>query len=163
MAKWGEGDPRWVVEHREDGKNVNNWHWTATSKMAWVKERLGDLFNGVAHHTLPDDKGVLNITGLKQVNGEATITVRKGNKKLVIYDLNVSLSYEGHLSGSDKTVKGEVKVEDVSNGSEEDEYIFTITVEGTGSEQDECKNGAEGLRPIILEKIRQLIADLNEL
>jgi hypothetical protein len=32
-------------------------------------------------------------------------------------------------------VKGEVKVEDVSNGSEEDEYIFTITVEGTGSEQ----------------------------
>ena len=27
MAKWGEGDPRWIVEHRDDGKNVNNWHW----------------------------------------------------------------------------------------------------------------------------------------
>ena len=27
MARWGEGDPRWIVEEREDAKNVNNWHW----------------------------------------------------------------------------------------------------------------------------------------
>lgn len=27
MAKWGEGDPRWIVEERADAKNVNNWHW----------------------------------------------------------------------------------------------------------------------------------------
>ena len=27
MAKWGEGDPRWIVEDRTDGTNVNNWHW----------------------------------------------------------------------------------------------------------------------------------------
>ena len=27
MAKWGEGDPRWIVEERADGTNVNNWHW----------------------------------------------------------------------------------------------------------------------------------------
>ena len=27
MAKAGEGDPRWIVEERSDGTNVNNWHW----------------------------------------------------------------------------------------------------------------------------------------
>eukprot|EP00976_Prorocentrum_cordatum_P032330 657303-Prorocentrum_minimum.AAC.4 len=27
MAKWGEGDPRWKVEERTDGCNVNGWHW----------------------------------------------------------------------------------------------------------------------------------------
>ena len=27
MAKWGEGDPRWIVEQRADSHNVNNWHW----------------------------------------------------------------------------------------------------------------------------------------
>jgi hypothetical protein len=26
MALLGEGDPRWIVEEREDGKNVNSWH-----------------------------------------------------------------------------------------------------------------------------------------
>jgi len=27
MAKWGTGDPRWIVEERADATNVNNWHW----------------------------------------------------------------------------------------------------------------------------------------
>lgn len=27
MAKWGAGDPRWIVEERPDATNVNNWHW----------------------------------------------------------------------------------------------------------------------------------------
>ena len=27
MAKWGQGDPRWIVEERADATNVNNWHW----------------------------------------------------------------------------------------------------------------------------------------
>ena len=30
MAKFGEGDPRWIVEVRPDGVNVNNWHWYDT-------------------------------------------------------------------------------------------------------------------------------------
>jgi hypothetical protein len=33
MAKWGEGDPRWIVEEREDAKNVNNWHWYGSFKL----------------------------------------------------------------------------------------------------------------------------------
>lgn len=31
MAKWGEGDPRWIVEERADATNVNNWHWWETT------------------------------------------------------------------------------------------------------------------------------------
>ena len=27
MALKGEGDPRWIVTNRDDGRNVNNWHW----------------------------------------------------------------------------------------------------------------------------------------
>lgn len=27
MAKWDQRDPRWIVEVRPDGTNVNNWHW----------------------------------------------------------------------------------------------------------------------------------------
>lgn len=35
MAKWGEGDPRWIVEVRPDGTNVNNWHWYACPRQTW--------------------------------------------------------------------------------------------------------------------------------
>ena len=35
---------------------------------------------------------------------QASVTLRKGNKKLVLYDLTVTLSYEGQLAGSTKVV-----------------------------------------------------------
>ena len=31
MALWGQGDDRWIVSNREDGTNVNSWHWDETN------------------------------------------------------------------------------------------------------------------------------------
>ena len=39
-------------------------------------------------------------------------------------------------------IKGEFKVEDVSNGSEEEDYIYTVTVDGIGTEQVGREAGA---------------------
>ena len=61
--------PTSQVEHREDGKNVNGWHWTTTSKLGWAKERLGELFLDLPAD-LDVDKGTLKVTGVKQVTGE---------------------------------------------------------------------------------------------
>lgn len=47
MAKWGEGDPRWIVEERPDATNVNNWHWTEKNATPWSKERFQQLFSDV--------------------------------------------------------------------------------------------------------------------
>ncbi|CDY08461.1 BnaA05g26970D [Brassica napus] len=35
MAKFGEGDKRWIVEDRPDGTNVHNWHWAETNCLEW--------------------------------------------------------------------------------------------------------------------------------
>ena len=43
MAKWGEGDPRWIVEERPDATNVNNWHWTEKNADVWSKKKLEQL------------------------------------------------------------------------------------------------------------------------
>ena len=40
MAKWGEGDPRWIVEERPDATNVNNWHWSEKNADNWSKQKL---------------------------------------------------------------------------------------------------------------------------
>lgn len=39
MAKWGEGDPRWIVEQRADATNVNNWHWWVGARAPRVRWR----------------------------------------------------------------------------------------------------------------------------
>ena len=40
MAKWGEGDPRWIVEERPDATNVNNWHLTEKNADHWSKAKI---------------------------------------------------------------------------------------------------------------------------
>jgi hypothetical protein len=39
MAKVGEGDPRWIVQNRADGTNVNQWHWTESDFTGWAKKK----------------------------------------------------------------------------------------------------------------------------
>ena len=47
MAKWGEGDPRWIVEERPDATNVNNWHWTEKNADQWSKKKIESLFTNL--------------------------------------------------------------------------------------------------------------------
>eukprot|EP00210_Caulerpa_lentillifera_P008990 g8580.t1 len=49
MARWGEGDPRWLVENRNDGRNVNQWHWEEFNKIDWAKNRLSELLVGFSN------------------------------------------------------------------------------------------------------------------
>jgi len=63
MAKWGEGDPRWLVEDRSDGKNVNQWHWEEFNKLDWAKLRLSELLVGFSANGA-------SIVKLKDVSGD---------------------------------------------------------------------------------------------
>ena len=43
MAKFGEGDARWIVAERQDGTNVHNWHWAEKDVLPWAQQRLKEL------------------------------------------------------------------------------------------------------------------------
>lgn len=161
MAKWGEGDPRWLVEHRDDGTNVNGWHWTERSKIEWSRQRIGELFTGVP--VLLDDpsKATLVFARVKELAGDASITIRKGNRKFAVFDLTLALAWQGTLAGSDKQVKGEVRVEEIHSTGDEDDYLYSVTVEGAGEEQDACKALVMGAKAQVLSLIAQYVQDLQ--
>lgn len=94
MAKWGEGDPRWLVESREDGKNVNGWHWSEENKLAWSKQRLAELVPGAEAAEAGDAGWCARVTAVESVTGEAMLTTRKGNKRFAFYDLKLTLAWE---------------------------------------------------------------------
>lgn len=48
MALWGKGDARWIVEEREDAKNVNNWHWSEVDASTPSKKFFKDKFMELA-------------------------------------------------------------------------------------------------------------------
>lgn len=95
MAKWGEGDPRWLVEHREDGKNVNGWHWSEVNRLEWSKQRLAGMLPGVEAAMPGGDAAswVARVTKVSSVSGEAMLTTRKGNKRFAFYDLKLTLDW----------------------------------------------------------------------
>ena len=66
-AEAGKGDPRWIVQDRQDGKNVGSWHWEERDMMMWAREQLPELALG-ARGEMSDFEGfsghfeVTNIT-----------------------------------------------------------------------------------------------------
>ena len=78
MAAWGQGDPRWIVEHRDDGANVNNWHWTEKNKLEWARQRLGELLPGLQASMDAPAPYVQRVTSLKSLTGEVGAGRRGG-------------------------------------------------------------------------------------
>lgn len=46
-AELGKGDKRWIVENRQDGKNVGSWHWEERDMLTWTKQRLVEELLGL--------------------------------------------------------------------------------------------------------------------
>lgn len=75
MAKFGEGDKRWIVEDRADGTNVHNWHWAEKDCLPWSKIRLTKLLENIQ---ILNGEGNLWIqtTTVESVTGEAYVNIR---------------------------------------------------------------------------------------
>jgi activator of HSP90 ATPase len=72
MAKFDESDPRWIVQAREDGTNVNQWHWSEKDCSEWSKQRLGQLLGDL---TLLSGPATAKTTGLKSLEGDSILNV----------------------------------------------------------------------------------------
>uniref|UniRef100_A0A8C9KA57 Activator of HSP90 ATPase activity 1 n=1 Tax=Panthera tigris altaica TaxID=74533 RepID=A0A8C9KA57_PANTA len=91
MAKWGEGDPRWIVEERADATNVNNWHWTERDASNWSTDKLKTLFLAVR---VQNEEGKCEVTEVNKLDGEASINNRKG-KLIFFYEWSIKLNWTG--------------------------------------------------------------------
>ncbi|KPJ10114.1 Activator of 90 kDa heat shock protein ATPase-like 1 [Papilio machaon] len=190
MAKWGEGDPRWIVEERPDATNVNNWHWTEKNAGPWSKDRLKELLNNL----IIAQNGIdCKVTEVEKVDGEASANNRKG-KLIFFYEWDIKLKWEGRLAGASELVKGEVHIPNLSeendvsevdwegrlagaselvkgevhipNLSEENdvsEVDMTVTIKGSGEEAQRVKSFMHNVgRDEIRKQLKEYIRSLKE-
>lgn len=123
MAKWGEGDPRWIVEQRADATNVNNWHWTERDVTGWSSDKLKELLLGVCVEGL---EGSCEITDVSKLEGEASINNRKG-KLIYFYEWVVTATWTG-TSKTGIKYKGNVDVPNLSDENDMDDLDITVTL-----------------------------------
>ncbi|XP_038646376.1 activator of 90 kDa heat shock protein ATPase homolog 1-like [Scyliorhinus canicula] len=124
MAKWGQGDPRWIVEERADATNVNNWHWTERDASSWSIDKLKSLLLLVS---VDNEEGVCKVTEVNKTDGEASINNRKG-KLIFFFEWNIQMSWIG-TSKTGINYKGTVEIPNLSDENDIDDidvsFVFT--------------------------------------
>ncbi|GBP80662.1 Activator of 90 kDa heat shock protein ATPase homolog 1 [Eumeta japonica] len=160
MAKWGEGDPRWIVEERPDATNVNNWHWTEKNAGPWSKEQLKSLLQDLKISKNGID---CKITEVEKINGEASANNRKG-KLIFFYEWDILLKWEGRLAGGKgELVKGEVQIPNLSEENDISEVDMTVTIKTSGEEAQRLKTFMHNLgRDVIRQQLKEYIRSLRE-
>jgi activator of HSP90 ATPase len=161
MAKIGEGDPRWLVASREDGKNVNNWHWVETDCVPWSKKRLGQLLSDLKFLDDPE-QGYCKTTTVQSVTGECISNVRKG-KTIFYYEMEVKVGWEGKLKGANVTAKGQLIIPYLSEEQPDDKMEVKVTCEGSGPVESRLTDMVKTIgTPIVQQKIAEYLRDLRE-
>ncbi|KAF8395930.1 hypothetical protein HHK36_019886 [Tetracentron sinense] len=163
MAKYGEGDKRWIVEERADGANVHNWHWAETNCLEWSRNLLSNLLSDLT--ILDGHAGIfLKTNQVHSVSGEAYVNVRKG-KIIPGYEISVSLSWEGQAKDSDAKsllkVHGTVDIPYIADENADEDPELKVTVKDEGPIGKLLKEAfvSKG-NPILLEKIRVYVQSM---
>ncbi|CAG9535655.1 unnamed protein product [Cercopithifilaria johnstoni] len=136
MAKWGEGDPRWIVEERPDAVNVNNWHWTEKNATPWSKQRLKELLEGQKYE---NGSTVVIFKELKKLDGEATANNRKA-KLIFLFEWLIELTFEVKVAGSDIDYEGHIEIPNLSDENEVDEVDISPSIITAGPHEDRIKH-----------------------
>ncbi|CAG9822543.1 unnamed protein product [Phaedon cochleariae] len=147
MAKWGEGDPRWIVEDRPDATNVNNWHWTEKNAGPWSQDRIKELFKDVE---VKADNAEIRISEVEKLVGEASANNRKG-KLIFFYEWDIVLKWNGKLKdGTDRSFSGKIKIPNLSEENDVSELDIQISV------KDEDEEGLQ-LKKIMFSSGKDLV------
>ncbi|XP_011551890.2 activator of 90 kDa heat shock protein ATPase homolog 1 [Plutella xylostella] len=163
MAKWGEGDPRWIVEERPDATNVNNWHWTEKNAGPWSKDRLKELLTNL---NITQNGVDCKISEVEKIDGEASANNRKG-KLIFFYEWNLKLKWEGRIAGGSDVIKGEIEIPNLSEENDIGEVDITVTIKGSGEEAQRVKSfmhnyGRDEIRKQLKEYIRSLKEEFSK-
>jgi len=159
MARWGEGDPRWIVEERPDATNVNNWHWTERDATSWSNAKLKEHFLALKE----EGEGYKwHISEVKKLTGEATINNRKG-KLIYFYEWDIQLAYKGMVTGSDIEHCGTINIPNLSDENSPEDIDVEIIAKGDSKNGEKVKqfvrkNGIKMCQNVCA----QYIADIKE-
>lgn len=131
MAKVGEGDPRWIVSEREDGANVNAWHWEERDLSKYthdqLKAALADL--PVAEVEANGEKVSAKVNEVSDISGDVTVAQRKG-KMMCYFELKLTLKWSGTVvrggDGEESSVTGTMEIPEVDHDEFKNDYEITV-------------------------------------
>lgn len=170
MAKVGEGDPRWIVSERQDGANVNSWHWQERDLSKHTHEQLSTAFADlpVDDAEQGDEKTSVKVDEVSEIKGDVTVAQRKG-KMMCYFELKMTLKWSGTVTradGAEDAVKGTMEVPEVDHDEFKNDYDITVrcteSSKAARSVEDIVRSkGRQAVRKVIIEFFEKLFAEYH--
>eukprot|EP01130_Rhizamoeba_saxonica_P012783 TRINITY_DN5426_c0_g1_i1.p1 TRINITY_DN5426_c0_g1~~TRINITY_DN5426_c0_g1_i1.p1 ORF type:complete len:335 (+),score=87.49 TRINITY_DN5426_c0_g1_i1:41-1045(+) len=158
MARVGEHDERWIVQERQDGRNVGNWHWTERDALPMALPIFKEEFENT---TIPCDGAELLIETLDSLTGDLNLMNRKG-KTIFIYDLILKLKWSGSFEKNGKPVKAKGTIEVIDIDMDRD-FIVRVKLNSEKALNRQLKEYMrKNATSIINEKISVLLDNIEE-
>eukprot|EP01103_Thecamoeba_quadrilineata_P005373 TRINITY_DN15188_c0_g1_i1.p1 TRINITY_DN15188_c0_g1~~TRINITY_DN15188_c0_g1_i1.p1 ORF type:complete len:335 (-),score=58.49 TRINITY_DN15188_c0_g1_i1:72-1076(-) len=157
MARYGAGDPRWLVQERTDGTNVNNWHWSDYNCSTVAKSRLSDSLSKLS--IIENGEEFCRLVSVETIVGEVTVSVRKG-KLLVFYEFDLKVKWEG-CRGKGELQTGTVHIPNIE--TDDDDYEANISSKSKNTDSDYFIKAikSKGLS-LIQNQIEELVQEIKK-
>jgi activator of HSP90 ATPase len=163
MAKVGEGEARWLVQDRADGKNVGNWHWTEKSLFPWAKDQMEQTF--ADYNILEDATKKVWLAGVDSFKGEIFVTNRKGKTRF-IYDVNMNLRWKATLKGEEAPIHeagGRVECTDINVTDDDFDVKYTIDLGDNGQGRELMAVVKQHVVAIVKKEWKAMMALMSQL
>ena len=175
MAKVGEGDPRWIVQNREDGKNVNAWHWEERDLSKATTDALTTLFKNVPLSEGPFQAKGFTVKDLKtteatDITAEVTVAQRKG-KIMCYFETKLTVKWSAKVFTADAEegglkVEGKMVVPEVEHDNFRDKFDVNVSTvdrnaESAAAESYVQNEGRAFVRKTIREYFEKVYAEHN--
>ncbi|KAK9321452.1 activator of Hsp90 ATPase [Lipomyces orientalis] len=131
--------------------NPNNWHWVDKNCVEWSKTYFSEKLVGISA-TSEDNQTSVSITKLASLTGDVDVNQRKG-KVISLFDVKIVLDYEGSVESTNVT--GTISIPEVAYDTEEDEYVFDVSISGETKEKQPAK---ELIREKIVPELRKKLS-----
>ncbi|EAS36198.3 Aha1 domain-containing protein [Coccidioides immitis RS] len=132
--------------------NPNNWHWVNKDVSAWAKDYLGEKLAAIS----AEENGVTaKVSKIVSMDGDVDVSQRKG-KVITLFDVKLTLEFEG-TTDEDDSVSGSIKIPEVAHDTEEDEYVFDISLYSESASKQPVK---DLVRSKIVPQLRTELAKL---
>eukprot|EP01007_Sphenomonas_quadrangularis_P003899 NODE_870_length_1121_cov_3.647388_g709_i0.p1 GENE.NODE_870_length_1121_cov_3.647388_g709_i0~~NODE_870_length_1121_cov_3.647388_g709_i0.p1 ORF type:complete len:335 (-),score=34.97 NODE_870_length_1121_cov_3.647388_g709_i0:115-1119(-) len=161
MAKIGEGDPRWIVNERADGANVNNWHWTEKNVSDWFNKTLRSKLE---RQTIQENAGGwLKTTTFHALEVEAVVHNRKGRVNIFI-EGHGTLDWEALIDGPDDksiTAKGNFVMPDIDSGVNEKTQVDVNAADNVPGQDPILEWGRTAGRQFVRKALMDCVAQMK--
>ncbi|KNE66252.1 hypothetical protein AMAG_19369 [Allomyces macrogynus ATCC 38327] len=129
--------------------NAGNWHWVTKDVLPFARTYLTEQLTSIrVSHSGID----ISITSVPSVDGDCSLNVRKG-KLITIYDLAVTVAWTA--TGD---VTGTVKIPEVAHDTDDDDYVFDITVNDDKRAKDAVRAAVRAaLPPALIKAFKTLL------